>query len=464
MVDLIVLQDYGTTAPPVTPGGRRQVSLATDTVTRSSSNNKLRNSRSAGALRHQSAPEVAHAASPDPGSPAKKRSFLGLLKKKASRTELNDGEGSESKAKKQAASWNAFVDGSGADNMPGSSGKRGRMKKLGGTKDKPRPDREGSMTSERRLNSYGLDQDIALDTNLDSMEGIIDMNSQYIARRDSSISGSSSHKEGGSPIQGASGAGGATLFVDPFNNGRKLPANRVNQLGSPETDVRRQYSGSRKGSVAAQGAALGPLKDFRRGSYLSIHSTSSASGNEGPGSGRRPSLAGASVTLMQQSQQPDPAVLRRQGGLTHVSGTTVAGAPAPATIGIGITAASGSAAWTAPESWAVKGDGSPQNEADGDTSDDEAEELENVKPAHPAGAQRPPQSLGAIVEADGSAKRGRLQSETGASMSTTDMTDSVLLNQKPVGYQRRPGTGTKVSPADIAKTVSCHSCSSDDVC
>lgn len=433
--------------------------MASDMTQQGSSTRALRGAKSVGTLNGtETSP-----GNEDGPSPSKKRSLFGMLKKKASRGDIPDGEDSPSRTRtNKQASWDAFIEGQEAS----GGGKIGRIRKLGSKDRTPRNVSDGGGGIDRKLGKYGLDEDITLDTNLDSMEGIIDLNSQSAARRDSSTSGASvASKDGASSSIHASTSNlrwrngsepipQGTFFVDPFNAGRALPPGRQpapneNEALMPGSALaHRSISGSRKGS--AQAAAI---RDLRRGSFLSVHSTSSASGTEGPGNARRPSLAGAGAVIM--AQQNDNAA-RKQATYPLVStaaATSASAAPAvPPPVGpAGIQAASGSAAWTAPESWAVKGDGNGDEAADTEESDEEASEVvESVIPSRPGTAvPRPPPALDAISEGDPGAKDGAAGK---ASAQNSDYSDSLPL-LKPVGVGRRPGTGTKVTPADMSKTV-----------
>lgn len=316
-----------------------------------------------------------------------------------------------------------------------AKGKKDKKDKKSSTPVRPTPNRGGSTTPVGRHQSvFTVDPEISLDTNLNSMEGIIDFNALNNATNGSN--GSNGAPAGALPSSTSlmrSPSSGSNLEPRDFssNNVTPDPSNRLSNYSHHLLSSRR--SSADPSSSDAETIAMG-ASQYKRDNSLGGFSSGSGSGI-GPLSGigslhqhhPQPLTSATPASAAHSSPAPlpstsgmpaRPGILRSSSGvsttyanllaasghrrpsgvpaLTGLDGSGAGSATGGSASGISglsrgaaaaaAAAASGVAAgaWTAPDSWAVKAesnaldhDSSDDDDGDGDDDHDQTEELES---------------------------------------------------------------------------------------
>ncbi|BGP32802.1 cysteinyl-tRNA synthetase [Rhodotorula toruloides] len=392
----------GSPADVAPPWGNGAEPKRKGTLLPSSSSQPLRGTRSASVLR-------GHAEKEPPVKEKKRGLFGGLLKRRGSKSDVRDQHSdsgsvsdfglpppaqfdSSTLPAKLQARGDAYDLSASLPSRNGKSSKKSRRPTTpigafvtGSSRNTPTP---------RQQAVYPNDPGIALDTNLDSMEGII----SFAPSTSAGVRPTSSHERGfgGSVSSGTSGNGltrsGSGSHASYASNGRRPSlAPSYSDAGS---------RGAHHGQASAVafwnyggGATAAEQKSAAKAATLMGTAPPAVPGVPG-GAPVRPGLG--SRTSSQLSITGGTAT-PTQAGMSS-SGSTVKGAPpvprgsAAARTAAVVGGAAGSAgAWTAPDSWAVKteaGASLDHDSSEDDVDEDEMEVMDETEESEPGASPR----------------------------------------------------------------------------
>lgn len=251
---------------------------------------------------------------------------------------------------------------------------------------------------------FNVDPEISLDTNLDSMEGIVNLDAMTSAHGSISLDSRSPSFSSVSPAQEPD-----NLFPYPERNASLSSGASPRSASGAGFDSslhphRRPSLIPRRSSIDPNGGLAFPAMDPSRRTRDNSFSNSLLGANNGMGGFWAPNHQGLSALAREQPVSPLTLMPSRPSFSREMSSSTVttigsAGTDRVASIPPGVSnVRDGLAAWTAPDSWAVKGE---NGMAEHDSSEEEEEvddgaTLEELEELEEGGSTRARSEIGSI--------------------------------------------------------------------